>query len=261
MSRELDDGDMAKKMMISAVRQFGPAPGSKALLQREKMAAEWSTAHSVYAVYRSSGKTATGESIECSRVGPSCDCFCGHKFEEHNCDFVAGPPSSASAGGSSSFVAAAVVRKRKRSTPCRMCSCSDFRFVPSRPEEVGMWWLPRRKDFCLSKWTVKCRCGHAPFLHDERDLRCRSTGCHCFRFGSDFGCVVCDRHWEEHETVFETEAERRSQRLPVGEEYFPLKELPEDVREQVFEKSSGDSAASPWVPSRHRGRRGRGRGL
>ena len=35
-----------------------------------------------------------------------------------------------------------------------------FRFVPTRPEECGMYWLPRRKDFDINKWRAPCKCNH-----------------------------------------------------------------------------------------------------
>eukprot|EP00955_Chlamydomonas_euryale_P113298 366209-Chlamydomonas_euryale.AAC.3 len=35
-----------------------------------------------------------------------------------------------------------------------------------RPEEVGEWWLPRRKGFNVHTWRAKCRCGHAHDVHE-----------------------------------------------------------------------------------------------
>lgn len=35
-------------------------------------------------------------------------------------------------------------------------------------------------------------------------------------FASDFLCAACDKHWEQHDTFFETESERRSKKLPCG---------------------------------------------
>ena len=66
-------------------------------------------------------------------------------------------------------------------------------------------------------------------------------------FQSDFLCAACDKHWEEHDTFFETEKERRSKKLPygmsvwknnknfidyyfilcLGQEYIPFNEMPE----------------------------------
>ena len=43
------------------------------------------------------------------------------------------------------------------------------------------------------------------------------AGCGCSQFNSDFLCAACDRHWELHETFFDTEDSRREKGLPVGE--------------------------------------------
>lgn len=42
------------------------------------------------------------------------------------------------------------------------------------------------------------------------------VGCGCRMFNSDFLCAACNKHWEEHETFFETESERRAKKLPYG---------------------------------------------
>lgn len=49
---------------------------------------------------------------------------------------------------------------KKLKTECRECECKVYRFIPSRPEECGMYWLPRRKDFNIMKWRAKCKCDH-----------------------------------------------------------------------------------------------------
>ena len=38
-------------------------------------------------------------------------------------------------------------------------------------------------------------------------------------FQSDFLCAACDKHWEEHDTFFETEKERKTKKLPFGSLY------------------------------------------
>ena len=42
------------------------------------------------------------------------------------------------------------------------------------------------------------------------------TECGCGAFDSNFLCAACDKHWEQHETVFESEADRIDKGLPVG---------------------------------------------
>jgi len=43
-----------------------------------------------------------------------------------------------------------------------------------------------------------------------------ALGCGCGAFDSPFLCAACDRHWEDHETFFETADERQKNGLPVG---------------------------------------------
>lgn len=42
------------------------------------------------------------------------------------------------------------------------------------------------------------------------------TGCRCQLFESSFVCASCDRHWEQHETFFDTEDSRKKSGLPYG---------------------------------------------
>ena len=38
----------------------------------------------------------------------------------------------------------------------------------------------------------------------------------CGQFESNFLCAACDRHWEDHETYFDTEKSRKEKGLPHG---------------------------------------------
>ena len=49
-----------------------------------------------------------------------------------------------------------------------------------------------------------------------------TLGCGCGAFDSNFLCAACDRHWEEHQTFFETASERTQNGLPVGESCFMI---------------------------------------
>ncbi len=135
--------------------------------------------------------------------------------------------------------------------PCTQggCSCKGFSWIPSRPEEVGEFWFQRRRNFDPRTWKAKCRCKHSHSEHDPvgmrrckakgkgtgsnnmnmgptlfllggKDMEVKShpilTGCKCNAFDSNFLCAACDRHWEQHDTFFETEEERKQNGLPVG---------------------------------------------
>ena len=85
-------------------------------------------------------------------------------------------------------------------------------------------------------WRAKCRCKCSSLDHSETPpYRCKA--CSCGGFQSDFLCVVCDKHWEDHSTVSETEAERKARGLPVGAAFFPLADHPA-MQQQVLQKAA-----------------------
>jgi len=45
---------------------------------------------------------------------------------------------------------------------------------------------------------------------------CVSLACGCGAFDSNFLCAACDRHWEEHETFFDTTESRKEKKIPFG---------------------------------------------
>ncbi|CAB3995120.1 Hypothetical predicted protein [Paramuricea clavata] len=156
---------------------------------------------------------------DCIRVGKSSKCFCGHFLSEHS-----------SYHGNSVNV------------PCRACECKAFAFVPARTEEVGEWWLQRRRNFDPSTWRAKCKCKHTHEEHSPTNpRRCRVKSCPCAGFHSAFLCAACDRHWEQHETVFESAEHRRLEGIPYGQHYLPFHEMPE-LRNVVLTGREDDSS-------------------
>ncbi|CAN0054076.1 unnamed protein product [Scytosiphon promiscuus] len=181
---------------ISALLPYGIAPGAKAVMRKEKKAAEEALSTGIYVTWRS---IKTGQ--DCARVGSMSRCFCGCTYERHT------------------------YRKGRTMPVCETCDCGGFDFVPSRPEEIGEWWLPRRPGFCASSWRAKCRCGHSHEAHHPSRRSCGS--CKCGEFRSAYGCVVCDSHQEDHQTRVETPQDRVSMGRPVGRDYIPLSHSPE----------------------------------
>ncbi|KAL0606123.1 Protein FAM221B [Plecturocebus cupreus] len=133
---------------------------------------------------------------DCFRIGNESRCFCGHLLREHR-----------------------IVSDI--SVPCKVsqCCCPMFCFIPSHPEEVGEFWLKRWATFDPKAWRAQCRCKHS---HEEHAASgphpCRHHGCCCSCFESNFLCVACDQHWEEHETFFETQKNRQRGGRPYGTE-------------------------------------------
>lgn len=149
------------------------------------------------------------QKFDCQRVNDMSRCFCGHSLSGHE-----------------------KYTGRSIRVPCAQptCRCRAFEWIPSRPEDVGEFWYQRRRGFDPSSWRAKCRCKHS---HEEHDAatsatyrRCLTTGCRCGSFESNFLCAACDKHWEEHQTFFENEEDRKRLGLPYGEAYLPFAEMP-----------------------------------
>merc|ERR1712194_189904 len=96
-----------------------------------------------------------------------------------------------------------------------------FENIPQRPEECGMYWLPRRKEFKLSEWRAPCKCRHGHDSHGANYPR-KCKQCSCFGFNSDFACISCDGKWEDHITLYEFEHDRVMENKKVGQEFLPL---------------------------------------
>ena len=149
-----------------------------------------------------------GNDFDCIRVNTNSKCFCGHLLAEH----------------------ASFDERRRKNSECRAtgCACKQYAFIPSRPEDIGEWWLQKRPGYDVSSWRAKCRCKHTHEQHHPNGSRkCKIKNCACFAFDSSFLCAACDKHWEEHETQFDDINSRREKGLPYGEEYLPFHELPQ----------------------------------
>ena len=162
-----------------AVAQYGAAPGGAAMMKSEQKAAEEAMASGIYVTWQS------GESgAECCRIHSTSSCLCGHALKSHD----------APRGGGG----------RMRPPGCLKCkTCPRFRYAPVRPEEVGQWWLPRRKDFNIREWRARVR-----------------------KSPQDYCCLNCDQKVSDHETVFETEAARKADGRAVREAFMPLAATP-----------------------------------
>lgn len=163
-----------------------------------------------------------GQTWDCIRVNEHSFCFCGHKLYEHK------PYDS---------------KNTKAACMLSDCKCKFYRFIPSRPEDVGEFWLKRRRDFDASKWRAKCRCKHPHTVHSESGLLgCKFNGCGCRKFDSNFLCAACDQHWEQHETFFDTDSIRKEKGLPHGSDYLPFAELP-SLRNMALTGQAHDGSA------------------
>ena len=171
---------------------------------------------------------------------------------------------------------------RKELRPaCGSCGCKGFRYIPKRPEEIGVG-AQAVKGFedCLGEANGGCHGGKASMCgsggrsasaitatrlqvqggcvacqeHEPNGFRCRSgpaekgsglglrvAGCGCHCYTSAWQCITCEGKWEDHESLWENEEERRLLGRPVGqagpceawrapcEAFMPLASTP-DVR-------------------------------
>lgn len=225
---------MGEEAVLEGVKKYGPSAGGKAMMDFEYIHAKEALESGLYVTYYSEAKK-----HECGRIGSQSMCFCGHMFPDHDIK----------------------VTKKKQSSKCTQCKCKDFRWVPQRPEECGMWWLPRRKGFKVSEWAVKCKC-KLPH-HDHRPVRpyrAKPGKGGCNAFVGDFACISCDCRWEDHTVLYEFEHDRMMEGKKIREDYLPLNQNKE-LHNLVF---NTDRKALPNYnrvkKKPKRGGRGRGRG-
>lgn len=174
--------------------------------------------------------------MECGRVGSKSLCFCGHKYANHTVQAT----------------------KKRISSKCTNCPCKEFQNIPQRPEECGMYWLPRRKDFKMADWRAKCKCGLG---HDQHSPVPPYQSKQCQGFYCDFNCITCDCRWEDHVTLFEFEDERAAERKKIKQDYLPLnmnqelhnlvfhtdrKTLPQYNRPNVASKAISNKPSNPY---------------
>jgi hypothetical protein len=106
--------------IYEGLKAFGPAPGSKQMMKWEYKHACEAMESGIYVTFLNESKS---EKNECFRVGSESLCFCGHFFDAHE----------------------KKITKKNTKTACNSCSCKSFKFIFRRPEEQGLWHLPRRK--------------------------------------------------------------------------------------------------------------------
>uniref|UniRef100_A0A0X3P7W5 Protein FAM221B n=2 Tax=Schistocephalus solidus TaxID=70667 RepID=A0A0X3P7W5_SCHSO len=168
---------------------------------------------------------------DCIRVNASGRCFCSHLLKEHT-----------------SFT-------KNRNVPCAKdnCKCKRFMYAPGRPEEFGEFWLRKRRDFDPKAYRMKCSCKHT---HEEHECypspyRCRAKGCGCSAFNSASVCAACDMHWQDHDTVFETEQERKQAGRQIREDWLPFSELPalRDIAVTGVDNPNVETLADALPPS------------
>lgn len=130
--------------ILQAVQTYGPAGGAQCI-RKEVSAAQDSSDSGLYITWipREFGDIRNEETREmyetrhqqCCRVGRGDVCLCGHSLSDHK------PVNERS----KSYIIPPKCMKKG-------CRCFAYNYAPTRPEETGQWWLPRRKDFDVRAW-------------------------------------------------------------------------------------------------------------
>ena len=190
-----------------------------ALITLEREAAELAIVSKEYTLYKCTLRKDNVPRDFCARVGPNSRCYCGmfHSQHSHN-------------------------NNRKGEVRC----CKNFEFIPSRPEEVGETWLMNRRGFNVDSWKAKCKCGHAHTEHGSVKNRRRCKECSCSAFISNFLCGMCDSHWEDHETIIESEGDRKREGKSVNQDFIPLSEA-KDLQRHVFQPTKKNTKSRAFL--------------
>lgn len=205
-----EDNEIIKQVFVNGIKNNKMTLGTKIMMDNERTHAIEAIESGIYVNWVSkNGNSMSNEVNECFRLGSKSKCICGHDFPDHE-----------------------KIVSKKFSSKCEKCKCKFFAFIPQLPEEVGEYWLPRRKGFKYVEWRAKCKCSHGWDSHDiSRGLKCRE--CNCYSFNSAFCCVVCNKFWQDHENSYELRNERIQSNKPVDSAYLPLHEAPE-ICEAVY---------------------------
>jgi len=192
--------------VLAALNQHGAAVGAKKMMLWEFKHAREALKTGVYVtLYNDDRKH------ECARLGKLSRCFCNHLYGKHKLKVMK--------------------NGRFGKNPCEEngCKCVNYKYMFRRPEEIGQYFLTRRKGFDVTEWRPLCSCKHPHAVHDPVRTRCKECG--CGKFLSNFACLSCDGKWEEHLTLYEDEELRKELGKPVGEAFYPLADVPEIQKE------------------------------
>eukprot|EP00388_Colpodella_angusta_P002989 GDKJ01010649.1.p1 GENE.GDKJ01010649.1~~GDKJ01010649.1.p1 ORF type:complete len:451 (+),score=49.19 GDKJ01010649.1:36-1388(+) len=146
---------------------------SEAEFERLKMKAAKAKQNELHVYFRNS------DGLDCRAVGPQSQCFCGHKYRDHDWFDTEG-----------------------KQVHCRVpgCKCGLFEHVP-----------------VMGQQDIKCNvCKHSFLEHNCNTRKCQSScRLQCKTFIAAYRCA-CGQNYENHNTVFETKKERLVAGLPVA---------------------------------------------
>ena len=183
-AQEKQMAKMTGRVLVNTVKQNRMTKGTQGMMDNERLHAQEAIESRIYVNWSciSNG----GKTVDCFRIGSNSMCICGHGFPCHD----------------------KILNKNKFSNKCNKCKCKGFKYIPVYPEEVGEYWIPFQKNFSYDTYRVKCKCKHTWNEHDGSGyLNCKKCGCSSFT--SAFCCAVCNKFWQDHQMMYETEDERK----------------------------------------------------
>ena len=183
----------------------------------------------------------------CFRVTESSTCFCGVSLADH------GLPDL---GGSAWKYGLRDGRDPayRKISPKRQRACGDFRYMPSNPSHISQDITTANtltafaaQEVEAGVWAAKCkRCWKPHQLHDASSQTCPGS---FGEFASAWECLVCNRTWEDHETVFEGDGE-----VPCGRP-GGLRGPNKNSLEQAWEEQLLQQGKDPYLVAPPRFRR------
>ena len=193
---------MTGRVLVNTVKNNRMTKGTQGMMDNERLHSQEAIESGIYVTWSTISQG--GKTIDCFRIGSNSMCICGHGFPCHD----------------------KILNKKKFSNKCNKCKCKAFKYIPVYPEEIGEYWIPFQKNFSYDNYKVKCKCKHTWNEHDGSGyLNCKKCG--CGEFNSAFCCAVCNKFWQDHEMIYETENERKMNGKPVREDFIPFNEMPE----------------------------------
>ena len=126
-------------------------------------------------------KWRNADGVDCKGIGPASQCFCGHRYKEHNFDNI---------------------ETRIINCKSKGCKCKMFDYIP-----------------IFGSQDLKCLCKHSCQDHNPNGkrecLKCKT----CSGFTSKHHCN-CEQTFDMHQTVFESRQEREAQGRPVDPSFM-----------------------------------------
>ncbi|KAL5961536.1 hypothetical protein TSMEX_010744 [Taenia solium] len=120
--------------------------------------------------------------VDCFLIGPETQCFCMHRYRQHQTDFATIPP------------------ERPIPQPCSKCKCKSYHMMPK----------------CVGG-APRCHCKHEATDHNVMaPYPCSRPNCKCTGFKTSVTCD-CGYPAYEHTDVSETAEERKARGHPIGQ--------------------------------------------